>query len=224
MAKILIVEDDKALLATVCDYLRAERHVVEGTCDGDDALALLKTYPYDLLVLDLNIPGLPGLDVCRYFRDSGGTAPILMLTGKDRVQEKVEGFTAGCDDYLTKPFDMRELGVRVQALLRRPQQLMSEQLCAGRISLDLQKRECFADGKQVQLAPQEFALLEFLIKHPNIAFSPEALLDRVWKSSAEVTENTVRTCIYRVKSRLNLAEGNPRIKNAHGVGYIFEVL
>ena len=223
MAKILVVEDEVGLRESISDYLSAQRHIVEGTGNGDDALAMLKTYSYDLVILDWNIDGLPGPEVCRQFRSSGGSVPTLMLTARDMIDAKIEGFAAGCDDYLTKPFDLRELSSRVQALLRRPNVIQAEILTAGKIALDPQKKLCTLEGEPVQLAPQEFALLEFLVKHPNIPYSSEALLGRVWRSDADVSEHTVRTCIYRIKTRLNLSEGNPRIKNVHGVGYVFEL-
>ncbi|HEY9712271.1 MAG TPA: response regulator transcription factor [Chroococcales cyanobacterium] len=222
MAKILMVEDDRALRETVDKWLTFEHHRVEIVDNGESALESLKFYKYDLIILDLNLPKVSGLEVCKQFRQSGGVTPILMLTGKDKIEEKEEGFDLGADDYLTKPFHLKELSVRVRALLRRPQGYTGNVLEAGTLVLEPSTFRVVRDGEEVQLSQQEFALLEFLMRNQNQVFSPEALLDRVWESSSDVSPAAIRTHVKMLRKKLD-REGQPSyIRNIHGVGYRFE--
>lgn len=220
MAKILIVEDDADLSGRVNEWLTFEKHSVEQSFDGNDADEKLRFYKYELVVLDLNLPGMSGLAVCRNFRASGGATPILILTGKDAVQEKEEGLDSGADDYLTKPFHMRELSARVRALLRRTNtnKELQSVLRAGNLSIDTVSHTVEKDGTTVQLLPKEFALIEFFLRHPNEVFNPESLLDRVWESSSDSSTDTVYTTIKTLRKKL----GANVLKTVHGVGYKLE--
>jgi DNA-binding response OmpR family regulator len=222
MAKILIVEDDKALCNTVQKWLVHEHHLVEVAETGEQALENLKFYKYDLVVLDINLPKISGLDVCRQFRDKGGTTAILMLTGRDSVDDKEKGLDSGADDYLTKPFHLKELSARVRALLRRPSAIAGDVLKSGTLSLETSTFKVLRDGLEIQVSQQEFALLEFLMRNANQVFSPEALLDRVWKSSSDVSPAAIRTHVKMLRKKID-KDGEPSfIKNIHGVGYRFE--
>jgi OmpR-family two-component system manganese-sensing response regulator len=222
MAKILIVEDDADVAATIRTFLNFEKHTTESIADGIEALNHLKTYPYDLIILDWQLPGMSGVEVCREFRNRRGGTPILMLTGKNKIDEKEAGLNSGADDYLTKPFDLRELGARVRAILRRPQQMVATNnvLVAGHILLDCAMHVVTSHGVAADLGPREFQLLEFLMRHPNQVFSHEALLNHVWSAQSEATEEALRTAMKRLRKKVD-AEGTV-IKNVHGVGYILE--
>jgi len=161
----------------------------------------LKFYKYDLVVLDVNLPKLSGLDVCRQFREARGSTPILMLTGKDAIDDKERGLDAGADDYLTKPFHLKELSARVRALLRRPNTFTGDILRSGDLILETSTFRVSRDGEDIQLSQQEFALLEFLMRNANQVFSPEALLDRVWKSSSDISPAAIRTHIKMLRKQ-----------------------
>src|SRR5277367_1275431 len=143
MAKILVVEDDANLSALIRNLLTVERHVVELATDGDDAIGMLKVFKYDLVVLDWKLPGKNGNAVCQEFRSRGGATPILMLTAKSSIEEKEAGLDSGADDYLTKPFDPRELMARIRALLRRPQAVASKELMIADLALDTKTCKVF---------------------------------------------------------------------------------
>lgn len=222
MAKILVVEDDRALSGTVEKWLTFEHHLIEVIDDGEKALENLKFYKYDLVILDLNLPKIGGIEVCKQFRTAGGLTPILMLTGKDKIEEKEVGLDAGADDYLTKPFHLKELSARVRALLRRPENFAGNVLTAGELVLEPANFRVTRSGEDVQLSQQEFALLQFLMRNANQVFSPEALLDRVWESSSDVSPAAIRTHVKMLRKKLD-KDGEPSyIKNVHGVGYRFD--
>lgn len=167
MAKILIAEDDTSLGMSLQFTLESEKHVVELVADGLEALDRLKLYPYELVILDVDLPGLSGFEVARQFRDCRGAIPILMLTGKTTINDKASGFDAGADDYLTKPFDMRELLMRINALLRRPSVYAGNVIEGRGISLDTSTRIAHKGSDKIELTAKEFELLEFLMKRPD---------------------------------------------------------
>lgn len=219
MAKILIVEDETDLSEPVRAYLEHEHHLVEVVSDGQEAVERLRFYKYDVIVLDWLLPGLSGIEVCKAFRAAGGTTPILMLTSRKQTQDKIAGLDSGADDYLTKPFDIPEVSARVRALLRRPTHVNATTLSARNVVLQPGSFKVTRDGEDVQLLPKEFALLEFLMRHPGQVFSAEALLDRVWSSESEASPETIRTYIKRLRQKVD-TEGQPSlISTVHGVGY-----
>lgn len=219
MPKILIVEDDVKLGQMLARYLKSQLHIVDFVEGGVDALALLNEYTYDLIILDILLPDLDGLTVCRQYRESGGQASILALTGRTTVPEREEGLDAGADDYLTKPFDVRELGARVRALLRRGRLLTSQALSLGELTIDVKGRTVVRCGVELELAPKEFALLEFFMRNPNQVFSADALLDRVWRSDADTSIGSVRVYINRLRAKLGVVAGCPSVETVYGVGY-----
>jgi DNA-binding response OmpR family regulator len=222
MAKILLVEDNLDLVAMVQRFLVFEKYVVECVSDGAEALDHLKTFPYDLIILDWELPGMNGVDVCKEFRNRQGNTPILMLTGKDTISNKETGLNSGADDYLTKPFDLRELGARIRAILRRPPAVTAKESVyqAGHLTLDAIKHEVKSMGQPVELGPKEFQLLEFLMRHPNQVFTPEALLNMVWSSQSEATEEALRTAMKRLRKKID--PDNKVVRNVHGVGYVLD--
>lgn len=220
MAKILLVEDEPEFSTLICEWLKAsDHHVVDAVQKGEEALDLLRFYKFDMIILDWMLPGMSGLEVCKAFRSTGGTTPVLMLTAKTHVDEKEAGLDAGADDYLTKPFELKELSARIRALLRRPVAFSGTVLKAGDVVMDTASYKVTRSGEDIQLLPKEFALLEFLMRHQNQVFSPEALLDRVWTSDSEASPETIRTYIKRLRKKIDL-EGKPSIlSTVHGVGY-----
>lgn len=219
MTKILVVEDDKTLATTVSDWLKYEHYLVEVVPSGQAALDRLGTSQYDVIVLDLALPGIGGIEVLRQYRARGGATPVLILTGKGELDEKEQGFEAGADDYLTKPCHLRELSARVKALLRRPKLVVGNTLKAGELELDPNAFKVMRNGVEVQLARMEFALLEFLMRHPGQVFSPEALLERVWQSESERSPESIRTLIKKLRKKIDAPDGESHIENVHGVGY-----
>ncbi|MFN8654774.1 MAG: response regulator transcription factor [Candidatus Obscuribacterales bacterium] len=222
MAKILIVEDDALLGRLMVDFLRAQHHEVEIACTGSQGWEKLNHSQYEVLVLDWQLPEIEGIEVLNRHRSAGGLTPVLMLTRKDSIDEKETGFRSGCDDYLTKPFEMRELAVRIQALLRRPLSAGTDQLVAGDLRLDLRAHTAFRGDDDLQLLPKEFALLAFFMRNPNLVFSAQALLDRVWNSEAEVSEEAVSICIRRLRKKVDHEGAASIVRTVHGLGYRFE--
>jgi DNA-binding response OmpR family regulator len=223
MAKIFLVDDDPELLGSVKDWLAKEGHVVEVAADGKEALDRLKFYQYDLIVLDWQLPEASGIEVLEAFRSSGGTTPVIMLTGKTTLPDKEEGLGAGADDYICKPFHVRELSARIKAVLRRPSSLTGSVLEAGHIRLDTVQHQVFVDGKEIHLHRKEFALLEFLLKHPGQVFSQGALLDRVWSSYSDVSPESVYVYMTRLRKKIDIADKPPLIRTHHGVGYVLDI-
>lgn len=219
MAKVLIVEDDKDLAATAAEALQGANHTVEHAHFGQLAVDLLEVAKFDLIILDWDLPDITGLELCRSYRGRGGKAPILFLTGKSSLFDKELAFDSGSDDYLTKPFQMRELLMRVRALLRRPPELKNDVLSARDIELDTARHAVFKAGEPVKLYPKDFAVLEFLLRHPNSVFSAEEILKHVWSSDSNGSVDVVRQCLMRLRKTFDYGADNALIKNVHGVGY-----
>ena len=219
--KILLVEDDPNLAYLLRIHFERERFLIDTVTKGSEALAQLKTHGYELIVLDWMLPDITGVEVCEQYRSTGGQTPVLMLTGKSDVSEKEKGLDSGADDYLAKPFEMRELGARVRALLRRPAMTLSNTLRAGDIVLDASKYKAWKLDQPISLVPKEFKLLEFFMRHPNQVFTPEALLNRVWPTESESTEEALRTAIKRLRKKID--PDGKLLRTIHGVGYILEV-
>jgi DNA-binding response OmpR family regulator len=223
MAKILLAEDDKDLHNILRTYLLFEHHLVESSFTGTDADDKLGTSEYDLLIFDWDLPGKTGIELVTDVRTRGNSAPILMITGKSSIAEKMQGLDTGADDYLTKPFNIQEFGARIRALLRRGGQptTAGNILTISGITLDLAKYRVKKDGNPVNLLPKEFQLLEFFMRHPNHVFSQEALLTKVWPSDTEATAEALRSTVKRIRKKLD-PEGL-LLRTVHGVGYILEV-
>ncbi|MBX9948391.1 MAG: response regulator transcription factor [Candidatus Obscuribacterales bacterium] len=223
MAKVLVVEDDPALQKQLEEYLRFEKYTVEAVGDGADASHRLLISKYDLVILDWNLPGMSGPEVLKKMRGAGCSTPVLMLTGKSNIMDKTEGFDSGADDYLTKPFDLKEVGLRAKALLRRPQAMLTGTIDFGFVSLDPHAHKVFLDGDEIQMLPKEFALLEFFMRHPGQIFSQEALLESVWKSESESSIHTVYVHVRNLRKKLT-RDGKPQIiKTVHNMGYKLEL-
>lgn len=222
MAKILLVEDETDISELVSEWLAREHHVVEVATSGEEALDIIRVYPFDVLILDWVLPGISGVDVCRHYRSKGGRSPILMLTAKKDVDEKETGLDAGADDYLTKPFDMRELLMRINALLRRPSAYAGDIIEGRGIILDTSTRIAHKGGEKVELTAKEFELLEFLMKRPDQYFSVDDLLDQIWTSESESSELAARQLIRRLRKKIESDGEEPVIVTSKGLGYKFK--
>lgn len=222
MAKILIVEDDVGLAREVADFLRAKEYLVDVANTGADGRAYLGAAKYDLIVLDWELPDTSGPELCIKIRKGDAShVPILFLTARIAVADKVHGFETGADDYLTKPFELAELLARIRALLKRPPIFQSRQLTVRDIVLDLSRCEVTKSGERVELFPKEYALFEFLVSHPNFIYSAEDLMRHVWSTDANSSIETVRTTLMRLRHKLDTGD-KPLIVTLRGIGYRLE--
>lgn len=228
MPTILIVEDERNLCHLIQDNLQEQGYQVLHAFDGPSALTMAKDAVPDLVILDIMLPGIDGLEVCRRLRRDS-IVPILMLTARAEEIDRVLGLELGADDYLTKPFSMRELKARVRALLRRVEMMQTTHLSANQVVtfaglyLDPTSYETRLDDRTIDLTPKEFALLYLLVRHPGRVFSRAYLLDEIWGYEAAAYDRTVDTHVYRLRQKLG-AEGEiaQRIVAVRGIGYKFE--
>lgn len=219
MAKILVVDDDRTLSGMIVSWLKFENHKIDLAGTVVDAMHFLDQYEYDVVILDWQLPDGSGLELLNEFRRRGGKTPVLMLTGRSKLEHKEAGFDAGADDYLTKPFHIKELAMRVKALLKRSPELKEEVLHVGDIVLDTKKREVTVCGESVELFPQEFDLLEVLMRHPDQVVRYEIVINHVWQSDAGVSPEALRTLIARLRKKLNVGGTASMIETVHGVGH-----
>jgi two-component system alkaline phosphatase synthesis response regulator PhoP len=219
------VEDEEALRMTVGDRLRNEGYIVECAVNGDEAFEKATLLPFDLILLDIMLPGRNGFDVCRDIREAGLITPILMLTARGQTADKVTGLKIGADDYVTKPFDMSELMARVEALLRRAPSRPETHAAPfefGSIRVDLRATEVTRNGKVVNLSAREFQLLRYFIEHPGTTLSREELLKEVWGYSANIFTRTVDAHIASLRQKLENDAKQPEfILTVQGFGYKF---
>jgi DNA-binding response OmpR family regulator len=189
--RVLVVEDEHKIANSIKKGLEQESYAVDVAYDGDDGFDLASTEDYDLIILDLLLPGMDGVMVCKKLREEKIHTPILMLTAKGQIADKVEGLDAGADDYLTKPFAFEELLARVRALSRRPHKSVGTRLNVEDLSLDTVSYEVKRAGSQIQLSNKEFALLEYLLRHPNQILTKDQIIGHVWDYDADILPNTV---------------------------------
>jgi two-component system alkaline phosphatase synthesis response regulator PhoP len=225
MDSILLVEDEYALRMTLGDRLRKEGYLVDCAVDGDEGLEKATRQAFDLIVLDIMLPGRDGISVCSGIRKSGVITPILMLTARGRTPDKVTGLKSGADDYVTKPFKMPELLARVEALLRRaPARPASPSSVHefGRIRVDIRGTDVRRDGRPVSLSAREFQLLRFFLEHPDTTLAREDLLTRVWGYDASTFTRTIDVHVASLRQKL---EDDPRqarhFLTVQGLGYKF---
>jgi len=219
---LLVVEDDPRLGRLLTRMLTADLHVVDLATDGLEAVELLAANPgFEAVILDVGLPGIDGFEVARRVRAAGSTVPILMLTARDSLTDRVDGLDAGADDYLVKPFAYEELVARLRAIFRRVAGAATDtgsRLVVGPIALDEARRSVTVDGDPVDLSPREFALLECLLRHPGHTLTRDQLLDLAWPFGVAVTHNTVDAFITFLRRKLGPV-GAARIQTVRGVGY-----
>jgi DNA-binding response OmpR family regulator len=233
-ARVLVVEDETNIRELVCLHLRHEGYACEAASDGLTGLSSAEENVFDLVVLDVMLPGLDGLSLCRAIRNGrlNRDVPILMLTARSEESDKVVGLESGADDYLTKPFGVRELVARARALLRRPRHPPdvapaapgpdADRIHVHNIDIDVPKRRVRVAGEDVELTDQEFRLLHLMAAHPGIVFSREALLSRIWRGDTFVTVRSVDTLVKRLRRRIEPDLSTPKyLLTVWGVGYKF---
>ncbi len=224
MARVLVVDDDHTVREVVVSYLRAHGHDVLEVGDGESALTTMREAPADLVVLDLMLPGIDGLEVCRQLRD-GGDVPVIMLTALGSETDRVVGLELGADDYVSKPFSPRELALRVDSVLRRTTEAapaVPERLADGDLVVDNARHVVTREGRPLALTGREFDLLRFLVAHPGTAFSRDDLLQQVWGWSIG-DRSTVTVHVRRLREKVERDPTRPeRLLTVWGVGYRWE--
>jgi DNA-binding response OmpR family regulator len=215
---VLIIEDDPRLSDLLEQLLVGDRHVVEVARTGRDGLDLAETNGLDAIVLDVGLPDLSGLEVARRLRGTGSAVPILMLTARDAVTDRVAGLDAGADDYLVKPFAYEELAARLRSITRRPAAPPSSMLICGALALDDIRRTVTVDDRAVDLSPREFSLLEALMRHPDQVLTRDQLLDHAWPFGVAVTPNSVDAYVAFLRRKLGQA-GARQLETVRGVGF-----
>lgn len=218
--KILVVEDDERISDAVVEYLSDSHYAVEAVYDGQSAWELLEVFNYDMILLDVMMPMMDGMTLCRKIRKKGISIPILMLTAKDTLSDKIQGLDAGADDYLIKPFELEELSARIRALLRRGASTTAPILTWGNLSLDPSTCEVFFEEKSLPLSPKEYKLLEFFLRNGRRVFSRAQILEHLWSFEQVPEEATVKAHIRGLRQKLEAA-GAPSdiIETVYGLGY-----
>jgi DNA-binding response OmpR family regulator len=221
VAKILVIEDDLDLARVIVNGLTQERHTVEAVHSGDDGLEMLELNQFDVVVLDWELPQMTGIELLQRYRSTGGNAPVIMLTGKSQIADKQKGLDTGADDYLTKPFDIRELAARIRAMLRRAGNEKSDILKAGDLTLDPVKYKVLKGDREIKLSPRDFSLLEFLMRHPDQVFSSDTLLGRVWNYDSDASPEGLRAAVRRIRKAVDEGDdlATSIIQNVARVGY-----
>jgi len=220
--RILIIEDDRKIARAIKKGLEQEAFAVDIAADYDEGLGLAVTQEYDLLILDRLLPGFSdGVDVCKEVRERGMEIPILMLTARDKVKDRVEGLKSGADDYLVKPFAFEELLARVKALLRRPPRTVDEVLKVSDLTLNTGTFKAERAGVEIPLSKTEYALLEYLMRNESIVLSRESIISHVWDYDADVLPNTVEVYIGYLRSKVDKPfKGKALIHTVRGFGYM----
>jgi DNA-binding response OmpR family regulator len=219
MAKLLLIEDNVEEATILANLLKRDGNVVDMMHSAEDALQVLGHYEYDLLIVDWHLGAMTGAELCKTYRARGGRAMILMLTGRSDIDSKEKGFHSGADDYLTKPYDVREAVVRIHALMRRANPIVSAVLTVGDVELDVATHTLKVKSQEVQLSGREVALMEHFMRHQNQYFSSKALLNSVWPLESAMSEDTVRSCVRHLRNKLAEAGSADIVQTVQGLGY-----
>ncbi|HSX53600.1 MAG TPA: response regulator transcription factor [Patescibacteria group bacterium] len=218
--RVLVVEDEHKIANAIKRGLELETYAVDVSYDGDEGLRTALADDYDLIILDRMLPGSKdGIDICKQLRDEGKHMPILMLTAKDQIRDRVSGLNAGADDYLVKPFAFEELLARMRALMRRPQDTNSTILKVGDLSLDPVTYEVKRGSTNIQLSRREFALLEYLMRNPGRIIPKETIINHVWNFDADILPNTVEVYMGYLRNKIDKPFKTPLLQTARGFGY-----
>jgi len=219
--RILVVEDEHKIANSIKKGLELEAYAVDVAYDGEDGYAFASNEDYDVIILDLMLPKMDGIEICRQLRACRIHTPILMLTAKGQISDKVEGLNAGADDYLVKPFAFVELLARVKALGRRPKHSLGSSLTAGDLRLDTITYEVTRSGKRIDLSKREFSLLEYLLRNKGRILTKDQLINHVWDYDADVLPNTVEVYIGYLRSKVDkpFTDKEPLIHTVRGFGY-----
>ena len=218
--RILVVEDDSVLAAALTRALNQAAYAVDLADNGDTANAALDSGSYDLVVLDLALPKVDGLSVLRRLRDRRSHVPVLILSARDSLDDRVQGLDLGADDYMTKPFDLPEFEARVRALVRRGQHHATNVLRHGALQLDLEARRVFHDGKPIDFSARELAVMELLMSRQGRVVTKEQMVDRLFGWGEDVGSNAIEVCVHRVRRKLE--PYGIEIRTVRGMGYLME--
>ena len=218
--KILVVEDDRTVGQYVKRGLEEQRYHADLVADGMEGLRLASGGRYDLIVLDLRLPEMNGLEVLRTLRDRGNTTPILVLTAQDAVDFKVQALRSGADDYVTKPFSFEELLARVEALGRRPKEIRAQVLRVGDLELDMATREVARAGERIDLTPKEYTVLEYLMRHAGRVMSRTLITEYAWDYHFDPGTNIVDVVINRLRKKVDSGHAQKLVHTVRGVGYV----
>jgi len=217
---ILVVEDDPRVARLVERALSEAGNRIDVAWDGLDGLSRARTEAYDLVVLDVLLPGMDGLEVCRKLRQERVRTPVLMLTARDGIPDRVRGLDAGADDYLVKPFALEELVARIRALHRRTGASSGDEvLKVGELALDMARREAKRDGQLIELTSKEFQLLEYLMRHAGRVLTKDQITNHVWGYDSEATSNVVEIYIHYLRDKIDRGFSRPLLRTVRGVGY-----
>jgi len=224
--RILVIEDDERIREFTSKGLRQAGHIVDDTPYGKDGLSLWKNGHYDVVVLDLALPEMDGLSILKSVRQKGDTTPVIIVSARKAVDQRIEGLKSGADDYMTKPFSFSELLTRIEVITRRreapaPAQLPGGILTLSGITVDLATRCVTREGKLISLKPKEFALLEFMMRNPNRTLTKEVILRQVWDYRFDPQSNIVDALICRLRNKIDTPFDSTLIETRRGVGYVF---
>ena len=219
--RILVVEDEHRIASMIKKGLVQEHFAVDLSYDGNSGFDLASAEDYDLIILDLMLPGMDGITLCKKLREKNIHTPIIMLTAKSQIQDKVSGLDAGSDDYLSKPFSFEELLARIRAVARRPKKSLSVKLEVESLVLDTVKFEVKRDNETISLSGKEYSLLEYLMRHKNSVVTKEQIMNHVWDYDSEILPNTVEVFIRNLRNKIDYPFKNkkPLIKTVRGFGY-----
>jgi DNA-binding response OmpR family regulator len=218
--RLLVVEDDGHLAELLARALREQRYAVDLAGDAADAALLAAVNPYDAVVLDVGLPGGSGLEVCRELRRQGARVPVLMLTARDALSDRIAGLDSGADDYLVKPFELEELYARLRALLRRQPALLPAELAVGDLVVDTRRQRASRTGRDLGLTAKEYALLEYLARHCGRVVSRAELTEHVWDDNHDPASNALEVCINRLRRKLEPGGSTALIHTQRGAGYV----
>lgn len=217
--RLLIIEDEKDLVKNLKKGLTEQGYAVDVAVDGEEGEYLAETEPFDLIILDLMLPKIDGLTVSRHLREQGINTPILMLTAKSQLEDKLEGFDTGADDYLTKPFSMQELFARIKALLRRRDKIDLPKVIVGDLTIDSFKHEVYMGREKVTLTPKEFSILELLAQNKNGLVTRSMILDHVWDTNFEGNSNIVDVLVGTLRKKIDEPGKQGLIHTVYGMGF-----
>ncbi len=219
--RILIIEDEKKLADSIKKGLEQESYAVDAAYEGNDGFGLAVTCDYDLIILDLMLPGMDGIEICRKLREKNIDTPIIMLTARGQIKDRVEGLNSGSDDYLVKPFAFEELLARIKALSRRPKSNTGLVLSVNDLKLNTLTYEVTRFGKEIRLSKKEYALLEFLMRNKGKILTKKQIIDHVWDYDADILPNTVEVYVGYLRDKIDrpFKNNNPLIITVRGFGY-----
>lgn len=218
--KLLVVEDDRTVGQYIKRGLEEAQYIADGVADGSEALDWISRTSYDLIILDLRLPGMTGLEVLRTLRDRGHTMPVLVLTAQDSVEFKVDALRAGADDYVTKPFAFEELLARIEALSRRPRQISSRILSVADLEVDLDTREVRRGTRTIELTPKEYTVLEYLMRHQGRVMSRTLITEYAWDYHFDPGTNIVDVVINRLRKKVDAGFTQKLVHTVRGIGYV----